>query len=82
MTATRDVKTGDEVTVSYVDVELGVEERRRELREVWFFECFCERCKVELKGGRWKGIEGEGEREVPAGNRSGEVQGFVVEEMD
>ncbi|RPA79014.1 hypothetical protein BJ508DRAFT_416216 [Ascobolus immersus RN42] len=86
VTAVTDVNVGDEVTVSYVDTEMNVEARRKELRETWFFECKCEKCKVELGGGKWKDgmLEDikKSERDVPAGNKSEEVRGFVVEEMD
>jgi hypothetical protein len=86
VTAVRDVNTGDEITVSYVDTGMDVEARRKELRETWFFECKCEKCKVELEGGKWKDgmLEDikKDEREVPAGNKMEEVRGFVIEEMD
>lgn len=52
--AVREVRMGEELTVGYIDLELGGEERRRGLRERWWFECRCERCVEEM------GVEGNG----------------------
>ena len=46
----RDVKAGQELTISYLggeENELGFAERRRRLRNTWGFECQCERCDLE-----------------------------------
>jgi len=50
--AVKEMAVGEEATIAYVDVE-GVrgEERRRELRERWFFECGCGSCKREMGRG-------------------------------
>ncbi|KAJ3299911.1 hypothetical protein HK104_006062 [Borealophlyctis nickersoniae] len=40
----RDVKEGEELCVSYVDLYAGREERRGKLLETKFFWCECERC--------------------------------------
>ncbi|KAI9452074.1 hypothetical protein F5148DRAFT_1289782 [Russula earlei] len=50
--ATRDIKAGDEITVSYVDVSVREDEdvvqaryrRRKELARGWRFACLCDRC--------------------------------------
>ena len=55
LVATRDIKTGDEVTVSYVDTskrgkDNAMEARRRrrmELARGWHFACSCTRCEEE-----------------------------------
>lgn len=45
----RDLKEGEEATVSYADVEgVDVAQRMMELKERWFFECACVRCLREL----------------------------------
>ncbi|GAA5913058.1 hypothetical protein JCM6882_005550 [Rhodosporidiobolus microsporus] len=48
--ALRDIKPGDEVLTSYVDLALPGGERRRELKERYHFDCDCEEC--EPKEGR------------------------------
>ena len=53
--ATRDVKAGDEITVSYVDASVHDDEdvvqaryrRRKELARGWRFACQCDRCVKE-----------------------------------
>ena len=48
--ALREISEGEEATIAYVDVEsAGVGERRRELKERWFFDCMCGRCKMEME---------------------------------
>jgi import receptor subunit TOM20 len=55
MVATRDIKAGEEVTVSYVDTskrskDNAMEARRRrrmELARGWHFACSCTRCEEE-----------------------------------
>lgn len=55
LVATRDIKTGDEITVSYVDTskrgkDNAMEARRRrrmELARGWHFACSCTRCEEE-----------------------------------
>ena len=52
LVATRDVKAGDEITVSYVDASVHDNEdvvqaryrRRKELARGWRFACQCDRC--------------------------------------
>ncbi|GAA6036402.1 hypothetical protein JCM8097_001703 [Rhodosporidiobolus ruineniae] len=43
--AVREIKPGEEVVTSYVDVALPREVRRKELRERYKFECGCEECE-------------------------------------
>ena len=53
--ATRDIKAGDEITVSYVDATVHDDEdvvqaryrRRKELARGWRFACQCDRCAKE-----------------------------------
>lgn len=48
----RELIEGEEATIAYVEVDgVGVGERRRELRERWFFDCMCARCKREMEEG-------------------------------
>src|SRR5690606_28860596 len=58
------VHPGDEITVCYVDPDLPVEHRRKELKERWFFDCMCERCTLELQGRKWKGKARATEEEI------------------
>jgi import receptor subunit TOM20 len=55
LVATRDIKAGDEITVSYVDASVRGDEdvvqaryrRRKELARGWRFACQCDRCTKE-----------------------------------
>jgi import receptor subunit TOM20 len=55
LVATRDIKAGDEITVSYVDASVHDDEdvvqarrrRRQELVRGWRFACQCDRCARE-----------------------------------
>jgi import receptor subunit TOM20 len=55
LVATRDIKAGDEITVSYVDASVHDDEdviqaryrRRKELARGWRFACQCDRCVKE-----------------------------------
>lgn len=57
VTASRDLKKGDELTIAFVDVNqypnetvVGCRRRRRvELARGWRFACGCERCGEESK---------------------------------
>ncbi|KAH9933346.1 uncharacterized protein B0H18DRAFT_983168, partial [Fomitopsis serialis] len=47
---TRAIEAGEELCISYGHVEgMALEERQRELREGWFFECRCGRCVAEAE---------------------------------
>ena len=55
LTATRDIKEGDDITVAYVDTTAQPDEsivdarrrRRMELARGWRFPCTCKRCHAE-----------------------------------
>jgi hypothetical protein len=57
--AKRTIKPGEELVVTYVNPEMGVRERRRELEGWGFGECLCARCVKEEKEGRGEGNEKE-----------------------
>ncbi|KAF1986044.1 SET domain-containing protein [Aulographum hederae CBS 113979] len=42
--ALREIRAGEEIFVSYVEAMMGRRERRRRLREDYFFECACRYC--------------------------------------
>lgn len=49
----RDVQPGEECCITYLggdEKDLTVAERKSRLREVWGFECVCERCQRESAG--------------------------------
>src|SRR5579871_4331706 len=41
----RDIKSGEQITISYIDNTYKRATRRRQLREQYFFECHCEGCE-------------------------------------
>jgi len=43
--ATRDIAAGEEVTKQYVSPLETTNMRRAKLREGWYFDCECERCR-------------------------------------
>ncbi|KAK0199729.1 hypothetical protein DFS33DRAFT_1267930 [Desarmillaria ectypa] len=45
--ATRDIEAGEELCISYIDVNDPVEKRREELASEWYFTCLCRRCENE-----------------------------------
>ncbi|KAI9327359.1 hypothetical protein DFJ73DRAFT_863903 [Zopfochytrium polystomum] len=45
--AARDVRRGEELTLSYVDVAQGRDARRKSLKDVYYFDCECARCERE-----------------------------------
>ncbi|KAI8876288.1 hypothetical protein K501DRAFT_288966 [Backusella circina FSU 941] len=47
--ALRDIQSGSALTISYIDSALPVASRRQRLLEDYYFNCFCDRCKIELK---------------------------------
>ncbi|KAG5490852.1 hypothetical protein JKF63_00974 [Porcisia hertigi] len=53
--ALRDIKTGEELTISYIDTELPFSVRQQQLWEHYLFECGCPRCAAE--GGVGVGIK-------------------------
>ena len=45
---TRAVESAEELCISYGQVEsMSLAERRKELKDGWFFECKCSRCVAE-----------------------------------
>jgi import receptor subunit TOM20 len=65
LVATRDIKAGDEITVSYVDASVRDDEdvvqaryrRRKELARGWRFACQCDRCIKEAPPPSFAGEE-------------------------
>ena len=47
LTCARPVAEGGEVSISYVDASLPVDERRKTLRDHYEFDCACARCVAE-----------------------------------
>ncbi|KAJ3062312.1 hypothetical protein HDU98_001811, partial [Podochytrium sp. JEL0797] len=49
MIAKRDIKMGEQVTLSYVTqaCDRGREERQKYLKDVYYFDCMCDRCEAE-----------------------------------
>ncbi|RLN83236.1 hypothetical protein BBJ28_00017077 [Nothophytophthora sp. Chile5] len=46
--ALRDLEEGEEITLSYIDIDKERGERHKELRETKHFDCECERCAIAL----------------------------------
>lgn len=46
--ALRDIQPGEELTISYIDETLDVEDRQFRLRNYWGFTCQCEKCKRDM----------------------------------
>lgn len=47
LVALRDIQEGGELTISYIDQDLPIEERQAILRERYGFECRCSKCKLD-----------------------------------
>ncbi|XP_078213311.1 histone-lysine N-methyltransferase SMYD3 isoform X10 [Callithrix jacchus] len=47
--AVRDVEVGEELTICYLDMLMTSEERRKQLRDQYCFECDCFRCQTQDK---------------------------------
>jgi mitochondrial import receptor subunit TOM20 len=79
LVATRDIKAGDEVTVSYVDASVHDNEdvvqaryrRRKELARGWRFACQCDRCAREAPS------PSAGEKEIELKNDESKVEQIV-----
>lgn len=77
--ATRDIKAGDEITVSYVDASIHEEEdvvqaryrRRKELARGWRFACQCGRCAREAPS------PSAGEKDIELKNDESKVEQIV-----
>ncbi|KAL3157833.1 hypothetical protein ABBQ32_012253 [Trebouxia sp. C0010 RCD-2024] len=48
VTALRDIKAGEPLTISYIDLELPRSARQLELKTCFFFDCKCARCEISL----------------------------------
>lgn len=46
--ALRDIEEGEEITLSYIDIDKERSERQKELRDTKHFDCQCERCSTPL----------------------------------
>ncbi|XP_006897801.1 PREDICTED: histone-lysine N-methyltransferase SMYD3 [Elephantulus edwardii] len=47
--AVRDIEVGEELTICYLDMLMTSEERRKQLRDQYCFECDCIRCQTQDK---------------------------------
>ncbi|ELW49533.1 SET and MYND domain-containing protein 3 [Tupaia chinensis] len=47
--AVRDIEVGEELTICYLDMLMTSEERRKQLRDQYCFECDCFRCQTQDK---------------------------------
>ncbi|XP_069552693.1 N-lysine methyltransferase SMYD2-like [Brachyistius frenatus] len=47
--AVRDMKPGDEVLISYIDLLYPTDDRNNRLRESYYFTCDCQECKQKSK---------------------------------
>ncbi|ELK10625.1 SET and MYND domain-containing protein 3 [Pteropus alecto] len=47
--AVRDIEAGEELTICYLDMLMTSEERRKQLRDQYCFECDCSRCQTQDK---------------------------------
>lgn len=57
--AKSDISIGEELVITYVDPDMGVNERRRELRSWGFGACMCKRCVEEEETLKMKEVKGE-----------------------
>ncbi|KAL0052719.1 hypothetical protein WJX82_006660 [Trebouxia sp. C0006] len=73
VTALRDIKAGEALTISYIDLELPRSARQLELKTSFFFDCKCIRCERELTEGSQKCsyIASQSQRKSQAPKRRG-----------
>lgn len=45
MIALKDIKQGEELTISYVNKDMDYTDRQAKLKEMYLFDCKCDRCK-------------------------------------
>lgn len=57
------ISPGDELTVSYVDFLNVSEERQKQLKKQYYFDCTCEHCKKHIKDDLMLAVK-EGESKV------------------
>jgi len=46
-TISRPVETGEELCISYIDINQSMAQRKKDLEDSWFFTCRCQRCQSE-----------------------------------
>ncbi|KAG1733320.1 hypothetical protein EDB19DRAFT_1911672 [Suillus lakei] len=46
-TTSRSVEIGEELCISYIDINQTITQRRQDLEDSWFFKCRCQRCQSE-----------------------------------
>ncbi|KAG7399214.1 hypothetical protein PHYBOEH_009380 [Phytophthora boehmeriae] len=56
--ALRDIEEGEEIVLSYIDIDKERAERRKELRDTKHFDCQCKRCAAPLKESVDRYLEG------------------------
>ncbi|KAL0020473.1 hypothetical protein WJX77_008581 [Trebouxia sp. C0004] len=73
VTALRDIKAGEALTISYIDLELPRSARQLELKTSFFFDCKCIRCERELTEGSKKCsfVASQSQRKCQAPKRRG-----------
>lgn len=62
-TSFREIKEGEEITISYVDSGMPLEERRAVLKEHYGFDCDCERCHAQMNKAQAKKDKKEAKKE-------------------
>lgn len=51
------ISVGEELTVSYIDFLNVSEERKRQLKKQYYFDCTCEHCQKGLKDDLFLGVK-------------------------
>lgn len=51
------ISEGEELTVSYIDFLNFSEERKKQLKKQYYFDCTCEHCQKGLKGDLFLGVK-------------------------
>jgi hypothetical protein len=74
MFATRDIKKGEEMCISYIKgQEMGLEDRQKALKGWLGMDCGCARC-VEERAAEENGVEtADGEKEAQADRENGDL---------
>jgi hypothetical protein len=45
MVANKHIKKGEEIFISYINESMSYSDRQEKLKEMYFFECKCEKCR-------------------------------------
>lgn len=61
--ALREIRAGDECSISYIDTNQPLANRRKKLLEEYFFTCACVRC-IEEGNGRDKKIQYQTKKQI------------------